>query len=103
MIIMEFSKSVLDALRAKIAKGDIAYSSELGDMFTLEDLPVSGIKLKVPLGKYLEFIESLPAADQPRSDLVVPYEDQDFQVIINAPVVKKGSELYINGKEVILL
>lgn len=103
MIIMEFSKSVLNALRAKMKSGDISHSSKFGDLVTLENLPVSGIKLKVPLGEYLEFIEGLPSTNRPGTDLVVPYEDPDFQVIINAPVVNKGGELHINGRKVTLL
>jgi len=94
-IMIRFSKSILDDLKAQAKARPADVSSPIGDIFILKSAPIAGIRLNVPLEDYLQKISHQAE--------IVPTDDEVFPIIVNGEVTTKDGITFINGKEVTLL
>ena len=89
------SESVLMELKKLATQGTADFSNSAGDLFVLKDMPLAGIRLKIPLDAYLGAVAH-------RAELI-PTGDEDFPIVLNSEVSVVNGKTLINGKVVVLL
>lgn len=99
---IKLSQNTIQELEEKITNNAPILSTERGELYTLDNLPLGAIRLKVSLKEYFKFIESLNK-HKPARFYLIHIENKNFQVAINAQVYIKSKKTFINDKEIILL
>jgi hypothetical protein len=101
---IRIARSVLVDLENIVSHGQPALSTERGDLFVCDSLPLAAVRLKIRLHDYLTFLASLSQSDQPAPFRVAPVDDVPFEVVIRGMVeVRKNNTVLIDGKQATVL
>ena len=98
-----FSNSVLDQLDQLVATAKPIITTDNGELFHSDSLPISVIKTKIPFDEYLDFIRAQDGDNKPRLIHLIPVKDRSFQIVVNAPLVIGNGEVEIEGRIVVLI
>ena len=74
-------------------------STDRGDLFLPEQIPLAAIRLRVPTMSYIDYIESLQPEEKPDVFRIVIVNDRPFHVVINGVVLVSNGRTTINGKQ----
>jgi hypothetical protein len=95
---IRIARNVLGELSRVVSEGGPALSTERGDLFPSDTVPVAAVRLKIPMSDYLAYLSSLPTEERPSLAKIVPVEDLPFQIVINGFVSIEGSRTAVNGR-----
>jgi hypothetical protein len=86
-----------------------AMTTPRGQLFLKPGIPFAGIRLSIPLQRYRDFLNGLPAEDQPDDACIIPASmtpsatKGDFDVIVDAPLTVRDGKVVADGRPVTLL
>lgn len=100
---VRISRTVLAELSQCLAERSPVLSTDRGDLFLPEQLPVAAIRLRIPAMSYFHYIESLQPEDRPDIFRIVIVDDLPFHVVINGVVGVSNGRTTINGKQKTIL
>jgi len=97
------SQNVLAELSRIVAEGSPSLSTELGDLFPSDTVPVAAVRLKISTADYIFYLSSLPSEKRPSLAKIVPIDNLPFHIVINGFVSVENGQTAINGKFATLL
>jgi hypothetical protein len=101
---IKIATNVLAELENTINQRQPAFSTERGDRFLSNSLPVAAIRLKIKVQDYLAFLASLPQPGRPELFKVVPVDNMPFEIVIRGVVeVGKDTTVMIDGRPATIL
>jgi hypothetical protein len=101
---IKIATNVLAELENTINQRQPAFSTERGDRFLSNSLPVAAIRLKIKVQDSLAFLASLPQPGRPELFKVVPVDNMPFEIVIRGVVeVGKDTTVMIDGRPATIL
>lgn len=97
------AKNVKHELSRIVNEHDPNLSTDRGDLFLADEVGMAAIRLNISTKDYMKFIDGLPTNIRPKAHQIAPVEEDQFQVVVNAPVTIENGTTLINGKEVTIL
>jgi hypothetical protein len=101
---IRIARNVLAELEDVVDRRQPALSTEWGDLFLPDNLPMAAIRLKVKVQDYFAFLASLPRPGQPELFKVVPIDNMPFEIVIRGRVeLRKDNTVTIDGRPATIL
>ena len=95
---VRIARNVLAELSRIVSEGSPALSTDRGDLFPSDNLPVAALRLKTPVSDYLAYLASLSEDERPSAPKIVLVDDLPFHIVINGFVSVENGLTAINGK-----
>lgn len=91
------SQNVLAELSCIVAEGRPSLSTERGDLFASDTVPLAVVRLEISAVHYLAYLTSLPLEERPSFAKIVPADDLPFYMVINGFVSAENGQTTIKG------
>lgn len=96
--LIRVSRNVLADLSRVVAERLPALSTEHGELFPSDTVPLAAVRLKVSTDDYLTYLTSLPREERPNLSKIVPVDGLPFNIVVIGFVSVADGRTAINGK-----
>lgn len=100
---IKISRNVLAELSRAVAEHRPVLSTDHGDLFPSDVLPLAAVRLKVPTADYFGYLTSLPADERPSLAKIVPVDGLPFHIVIDGFVSVEAGRTAVDGKRATII
>lgn len=100
---IRYSQVVLGMVSKAVSETEPVIETERGSLYLLPKRSMGAIRLKIRLGAYLQFLESIEEDKRPKERWIVPVEDENFDLVVDTPVEIRDGKTFADEREIVLL
>ncbi|HUC31645.1 MAG TPA: hypothetical protein VMR99_03115 [Candidatus Paceibacterota bacterium] len=100
---VQFGENVFKSLRERASQANPDSKGSGSELFILPDAPLAGIRLTMSVEEYFQRLGAVDDARKPNRIDLIPTENKEFPVMVNAPVTITDGKTFIDGREVVLV